>query len=61
MAYSLADIKPDRERKRKTTLTGVSILDEGGQSEDSISATAQCLHPKAKLPLPPKSNDEPIT
>ena len=61
MADSFADIKPDRERKRKNTLTVVSIPDEGDQAEDSISATAQCLHPKAKPPLPPKSNDEQVS
>ena len=61
MANSLADIKPDRERKRKSTLTVVSIPDEGNQSEDSISATARCLQPKAKPPLPSTSNDEQVS
>ena len=61
MADSFADIKPDRERKRTTTLTVVSIPDEDDQSEDSISATARCLQPKAKPPLPSTSNDEQVS
>ena len=61
MASLFANIKPDREGKRKTTLTVVSIADKGDQSEHSISATAQCLQPKVKLPLPPKSNDKQVS
>ena len=60
MANLFPDIKPDRDRKRKTTLTVVSILDEGNQLEDSISVTPRCLQPKTKLPSPLKSNDKQV-